>query len=128
MSDHLAIGGNDAAGPPLAHLQYAEQLSHSLALGDGPYHFFDNSSFKTALSSIFRLRFSFFSVLSRLASDTSRPPYLAFQLYRVASETPCLRAKSAVFAPASCSRSATIICSSVNLTRFIVRPSCRAGL
>ena len=32
------------------------------------------------------------------------PPYLAFQLYSVASEIPCLRARSAVFAPASCSR------------------------
>jgi hypothetical protein len=55
----------------------------------------------------------------RLASGTSMPPYLAFQLYSVASETPCLRARSAVFAPASCSRSTQIICSSVNLARFI---------
>ena len=65
---------------------------------------------------------------SRLASDTSMPPYLAFQLYRVASEIPCLRASSPVFAPASCSRSTAMICSSVNLPRFIVRPSVRAGL
>src|SRR4051794_16056054 len=47
------------------------------------------------------------------------PPNFAFQLYSVASETPCFRAKSAVFAPASCSRSTPIICSSVNLARFI---------
>jgi hypothetical protein len=46
------------------------------------------------------------------------------QLYSVASETPCLRARSAVFAPASCSRSTPIICSSVNLARFIC-PSVR---
>jgi transposase-like protein len=32
---------------------------------------------------------------------------------------PCLRAKSAAFAPASCSRNTPIICSSVNLVRFI---------
>src|SRR3954454_21512256 len=50
---------------------------------------------------------------------TLPPPYLAFQLYSVASETPCLRARSAVFAPASCSRRTPIICSSVNLARFI---------
>lgn len=36
-----------------------------------------------------------------------------------ASDTSCLRAKSAVFAPASCSFNTPIICSSVNLARFI---------
>src|SRR4029077_8287623 len=99
----------------------------SLALGGGPYHFFDRSSFKAALSSMdsassfLSLRFSSSSVLSRLASDTSRPPYLAFQLYNVASEIPCLRASSAAFAPASCSRRIAMICSSENLPRFIVQ-------
>jgi hypothetical protein len=56
------------------------------------------------------------------------PPYLAFQLYSVASEMPCLRARSAVFAPASCSRRTAMICSSVNLIRFIVRPLIEVGL
>src|SRR5215468_3828113 len=104
-------------------------MSDSLSLGGGPYHFFDSSSFKAALSSIdsaksfFSRRFSSSSARSRLASETSRPPYLAFQLYSVASEIPCLRARSAVFAPASCSRRTAMICSSVNLPRFIVRPS-----
>src|SRR5271157_601691 len=107
-------------------------MSDSLALGGGPYHFFVRSSFSAAWSSIdsansfFSLRFSSSSDRRRLASDTSMPPYLAFQLYRVASETPCLRAKSAVFAPASCSRRTPIICSSVNLIRFI-RPSLYGG-
>src|ERR1700760_2516356 len=32
---------------------------------------------------------------------------------------PCFRARSAVFAPASCSFSTAMICSSVNLARFI---------
>src|SRR6266702_92957 len=119
IADHLAIGGNDRTGPPLAHLQHATQMSDSLSLGGGPYHFFDSSSFKAALSSIdsaksfFSLRFSSSRARSRLASDTSRPPYLAFQLYSVASEIPCLRARSAVFAPASCSRRTAMICSSV---------------
>ena len=103
-------------------------MSDSLALGGGPYHFFVRSSFKAATSSIdsassfFSFRFSSSSAFSRLASDTSRPPYLAFQLYKVASETPCLRARSAVFAPASCYCRTAMICSSVNLIRFI-RPS-----
>jgi transposase len=37
----------------------------------------------------------------RVAYETSIPPNFAFRLYRVASETPCLRASSPVFAPAS---------------------------
>jgi len=53
---------------------------------------------------------------------------MAFQLYSVASEMPCLRARSAVFAPASCSRKTAMICSSVNLIRLIVRPLLEAGL
>src|SRR5438477_441408 len=36
-------------------------------------------------------------------------------------------ARSAVFAPASCSRRTAMICSSVYLPRFIVRPSSEAG-
>src|ERR1700674_1597494 len=100
-------------------------MRDSLALGGGPYHFFDRSSRNAAASNIcsassfFSLAFSSSSCRSRLASDTSIPPNLAFQLYSVASETPYLRANSAVFAPASCSRSTPIICSSVNLARFI---------
>jgi hypothetical protein len=49
--------------------------------------------------SFFNLAFSSSICFSRLASGTSMPPYLAIQLYSVASETPCLRARSAVFAP-----------------------------
>src|ERR1700709_338002 len=100
-------------------------MRDSLALGGGAYHFFDRSSRNAAPSGIcsaksfFSLAFSSSSCRSRLASEPSTPPNLAFQLYSVASDTPCLRAQSAVFAPASCSRSTPIICSSVNLARFI---------
>src|SRR6202171_385046 len=100
-------------------------MRDTFALGGGPYHFFARSSRSAAASSIcsarsfFSLAFSSSSCFRRLASETSMPPYLAFQLYSVASETPCLRARSAVFAPASCSRSTPIICSSLNLARFI---------
>ena len=86
IPDHLAIGGNDGAGPPLAHLEHAPQKSDSFPLGGGPYHFFDRSSFNAAWSSMasansfLSLRFSSSSALSRLASDTSMPPNLAFQL------------------------------------------------
>src|SRR4029077_12875855 len=97
----LAVGSNKGAGPTLAHLQHVPQVSDSITLGGGPYHFFDRSSFRAAWSSIdsansfFSLRFSSSIDRRRLASDTSMPPYLAFQLYSVASETPCLRARSA---------------------------------
>lgn len=52
----------------------------------GRYHFFEATSFRMALSSIaaassfFSRAFSSSSAFSRLASDTSRPPYLAFPL------------------------------------------------
>jgi len=48
------------------------------------------------------------------------------QLWAHVSDTPCLRARSAVFAPASASFNTPIICSSVNRDRFIVRPFFRA--
>jgi hypothetical protein len=51
---------------------------------------------------------------------------LTFQLYSVASLIPCLRARSPVFAPASCSRSTAMICSSVNRFRFTC-PSFKRG-
>src|SRR4029079_6586036 len=134
IPDHLAIGGYEGAGPALAHPQHVTQVSDSITLGGGPYHFFVSSSFSAARSridsanSFFSLRFSSSNARRRLASDTSMPPYLAFQLYSVASEMPCLRARSAVFTPASCSRRTAIICSSVNLIPFIVRPLFEAGL
>src|SRR5690606_23748085 len=94
-------------------------------LGGGPYHFFDRSSRSAEASSIWSAR-SFFSfafsssrAFRRLASDTSIPPYFPFQLYRVASLTPCLQARSAAFAPASCSRKTAMICSSANRFPFI---------
>src|SRR3546814_1459163 len=40
-------------------------------------------------------------------------------LFRSASDTPCRRASSPVFAPASASFSTPMICSSENLVRFI---------
>jgi len=46
---------------------------------------------------------------------------LHFHLKNVALLIPCLWQRSAVFAPASCSRRIPMICSSVNLDRFIVR-------
>ena len=47
---------------------------------------------------------------------------------QVAVLIPCLRHTSAVESPASCSRSTAMICSSVNLDRFIVRSFLQAGL
>ncbi|EJL52648.1 hypothetical protein PMI09_03791 [Rhizobium sp. CF122] len=69
-----------------AHPMVTHQMRDSVPLGCGRHHFFPKRSFKAALSSIAsaRSRFSFVfsssSVLSRLASDTSMPPNLAFHL------------------------------------------------
>ena len=95
--------------------------------GRAGHTFFDRRSFSAALSSIalasslFSFPFSSSRARSRFASDTSMPPNLAFQFYSVASEMPCLRARSAVFIPASCSFRTAMICSSVNRFLFIVR-------
>ena len=76
----------DPARPPLAHLERRTQVSDSLSLGSGRHHFFARRSLSAALSSMasassfFSLAFSLSSPFTRLASETSRPPYLAFQL------------------------------------------------
>jgi hypothetical protein len=81
----LAIGLDQAARPALAHLVDGYEMSDSLALGGGRQNFFVRRSFRAALSSIasarsrFSLAFSSSSCLSRLASETSIPPNLAFQ-------------------------------------------------
>lgn len=81
----------------------ATQISDSLSLGSGPYHFLPEASSaqscRASSESSFSLRFSSLSIRSRLASDTSVPPYLLLQLYRVASEMLSLRARSAVSRP-----------------------------
>ena len=61
-------------------------MSSSLSLGGGRHHFFELMSLSIALSSIvsassfFSLAFSSSSAFSRLVSETSKPPYLAFHL------------------------------------------------
>src|SRR3984893_17528653 len=134
IPDAGPIGGDDGAGPPLAHLEHRPKMSDSLALYGGPYPFFPRSSRRAEASSIdsassfFSLPFSSSSARSRLASETSIPPNLAFQLYSVASDIPYFRQSSPAFAPASCSRNTAMICSSVNLLRFIGPSLVQAGL
>ena len=83
-SECLPIGLDQATRPALAHLVGSHEMSDSFALGGGRHHFFDSRSFSAAGSSIAsaRSRFSFpfssSSCFSRLASETSSPPNLAF--------------------------------------------------
>jgi hypothetical protein len=87
---------------------------------------FETWSFSTALSSIcsansfFSRRFSSSSERSRLASEASSPPYLAFHLKKVVPLVPWRRQRSCVFAPASCSFRMPMIYSSVNRLLLIV--------
>src|SRR5690606_6356596 len=80
------VGFDHTARPPLAHLMHLAQMRHGFPPGSGRHHFFEATSFSMALSSIasassfFSLAFSSSSAFSRRASDTSRPPYLAFHL------------------------------------------------
>src|SRR5262245_5389818 len=74
------------ARPPLAHPMHRTGVSHGRPFSGGRHRFRELMSFKTAISSIasansfFSFPFSSSSAFSRLASDTSRPPNLAFHL------------------------------------------------
>jgi hypothetical protein len=52
IADHLAICGNEEAGPTLAHPQDITQINDSFTLGGGPYHFFVRSSFSALMESL----------------------------------------------------------------------------
>src|SRR5690606_9581839 len=81
-----AISRNHPARPPFADLKQSLKMPHSFPFCGGRHHFFDSRSFRPALSSIVSAKsflscvFSASSARSRFASDTSRPPYLDFQL------------------------------------------------
>src|SRR5215212_5917194 len=83
IADRPAVDPDRAARPPLAHLEPLPQMSDRLATRGGRQNFFASRSFSATLSSMASARFSFAfsssSAFSRLASDTSRPPYFAFQ-------------------------------------------------
>jgi hypothetical protein len=82
----LSIGLDQATRPALAHLVGSRETSDSFALGGGRHHFFDSRSFSAAASSIasaisrFSFAFSSSNCFSRLASETSSPPNLAFHV------------------------------------------------
>lgn len=82
----LAISIDDTARPPFAHPVARLQVSDSLPLRGGRQNFFARISFNAAWSSVASARsrlglaFSLSSSRTRQASDTSSPPYLAFQL------------------------------------------------
>src|ERR1044072_1258528 len=86
VADDRPVRIDDPARPPLADIKQGLKMRDRFPLGGRRYHFFDSRSFRPALSSIAsasnRLSFAFSSssARSRLASDTSNQPYLAFQL------------------------------------------------
>ena len=75
------MNSDESAGPPLARLSQLDQMGDSSAACNGPYQFFDSSSFSAALSrcasasNCFSFRFSVSSSFSFFASDTCIPPY-----------------------------------------------------
>jgi hypothetical protein len=88
---------NPATTEPSSDPTIAKQANGMWVDKDGnpTPHFNAAASSIASANSRFSLAFSSSSVFRRFASDTSRPPYLAFQLYRVPSEIPCLRQRSA---------------------------------
>src|SRR6266508_4256440 len=110
---------------PLGEFVVLATVADGLPAGRGRQKFFESRSLSTWLSSAWlatiRLswRFSSSSARSRLASLTSMPPYLRFQLYSVSVAIPSCRQSSFVEAPAVCCLSAAMICSSVKRLLFI---------
>ena len=86
ISHRHAAAADGFTRPPFAHPECLSQMNDSFPLPRGRHHFFPKRSFSAALSSMAsaRSRFSFVfsssTVLNRLASETSIPPNLAFQL------------------------------------------------
>jgi len=86
VSHGHATAADGFTRPPFAHPEGVSEMGDSFPLGRGRHHFFPTRSFKAALSSMasasnrFSRVFSSSSVFSRLASETSSPPNLAFHL------------------------------------------------
>ncbi len=76
-------------------------------------------------SSFFSLAFSSSSAFSRLASETSMPPYFGPSSYKMSLLKSRACGKSAAFAPASFSFSTAMICSSVK--SLLLHPSVLNG-
>src|SRR5215213_6350652 len=86
ISHGHAAAADGFTRPPFAHLAGFHQMSDSFPLLRGRHHFFPKRSFSAELSSMasassrFSFVFSSSNVRSRLASETSIPPNLAFHL------------------------------------------------
>ena len=84
VSHGHAAAADGFTRPPFAHPVGIHQMSDSFPLPRGRHHFFPKRSFSAALSSMasassrFSFVFSSSSDRSRLASETSIPPNLAF--------------------------------------------------
>src|ERR1700723_1617885 len=84
ISHGHAAAADGFTRPPFAHPVGFHQMSDSFPLPRGRHHFFPRRSFSATLSSMAsassRFSFSSSSDRSRLASETSIPPNLAFHL------------------------------------------------
>ena len=85
VSDRGPVRADHGTRPPLAHLVALHEDRDGFTPGGGRYHSRDSRSFNAAWSSSdsagdgFSRAFSSSRAFSRLASDTSMPPNLAFQ-------------------------------------------------
>ena len=114
----LAIGLDQTALP---HLICLDGMSGSLALGL-TCNFFDNRSPSAAASRRCPLGRSHPSFFNRSASEDCRPPNFTFHGLSVALLIPCFRQTSVAETPLLGPRNISMISSSVNLDRFIIRP------
>ena len=135
IAPYRTIDPHQPAGASLTQPVLLDQPVHRDSSRRRLQPFFPSRSLSAALSSIasassfFSRRFSSSSDFSRRASETSSPPYFAFHYVKCRA----LRSRAAgiplgIFAPASCSRSTPMICSSLNRLPFIRPSPLRDGL
>src|ERR1700758_1564320 len=120
-----SVHPDQPTGVSLAQARFFPHDTHRFSLRLRAYHFFDSTIFSASRSSaccatiFFSRPFSSSSWRNRRASFTSKPPYLAFQWYKVASLTPNRRLSSFTGTPDSASFNTATICSSLKRVFFI---------
>ncbi len=128
IAEHLAIGSDEGAGPTLAHPQHLPQVSDSITFGGGPYHCFVRSYFSAAQSEhrfrqqLLQLPVLVLQIPQPLGVRDLHATILGLPVVQrglrdavLASQIGGLRTRLMLSQP-------RIICCSVNLFRFIIRP------
>ena len=133
VADGLAIGLS-AARPALAHLAGGYETGDSLALGGGRQNFFCHEVFQRGVvehrvgQKALQLGALVLKLLEPLGLGHLHPAELGLPGVERRRADPMLAADLGGLKPGPCSRRTAMICSSVDLDRFIVQSILQTGL